>query len=395
LIPNVKAKGAKRNLRAFFFGCALLPLLASGTPAARPDPFANIRQRQLLDLFLAGTPDKADLGQGGGTTAQTLAMLGREDLVMRMPIFGGHGRRNCQPLLQDGKAVDAITYIAAKAAGVRVTMINEAHDMPQTRSFAAKVAAALRSEGYLLYAGETFDDGIGRSAPSWPLLTDGYYVNDPVYGRLIRVLRSLGYRLVPYEDHVPPDPKATPEEKISAREAIQAKNLEARLKSEPATARLLVHVGYGHLDKSDARPIRMMAAHLREDTGIDPLTIDQVGFWSRTGRYEICDTSKVQPDPTVIYVGAPTPSFTRHRPNWRLEEGDKFVEIPAELRRPSEASIYEARLASDPDTAVAVDRILVRPGEDDMPLLLPPGRYRLSVWTKSQGWSADVALTVN
>jgi hypothetical protein len=41
-----------------------------------------------------------------------------------------------------------------------------------------------------------------------------------------------------------------------------------------------------------------------------------------------------------------------------------------------------------------MERLLLRPGED-LPLLLPPGRYDLWVWTEKEGWSQSVALAVN
>ena len=392
MISNGKGKGAERNLRAFFI-CGLLLLAADAWAETRPSPLTDPYEQSLLDAFLAGKPDPADVAHGG-VTAQTLALLGREDLVLHQ--FPGHARYTCNALMENGQAVDPVVTIAAKAMGARVTMINEAHDMPQTRSFAAKIAAALRPQGYAVYAGEAFTDQIGATAPSWPLMTDGRLVNDPIYGRLVRSLRALGYRLVPYEDTQPAQATATPQERMAQREIVQAQNLEARLKAAPATAKLLVHVGYAHLDKSATSPVKMMAGHFRDDTGIDPLTVDQTQFYSKTGRYEICDTTRLAvSDPSAIYVGMPTPTFTRHRPNWRLAEGDKFADIPDTLRRPSEAAIYEARLANEPDTAVPVDRILVRPGEDDMPLLLPPGRYRVAVWTEKGGWSADVPVTVN
>jgi hypothetical protein len=136
-----------------------------------------------------------------------------------------------------------------------------------------------------------------------------------------------------------------------------------------------------------------MAARLREHTGINDLTVNQTVFRSPNVGYVVCDSSSLHmSDPTVIYIGVPKPSFTGGRPNWRLEQGDKFVEIPKSLSRPDEPAIYEARLASEPDTAAPMDRILVRPGED---LPLPSGRYRESAFTLKSGWSADIPLTVD
>jgi hypothetical protein len=77
LIGNRTGKGAKRKLRALFGGGAALLFLAAAAPAdTHPDPLTEPHQHVLLDAFLAGTPDAADLGNGGGVLAQTLAMLG-------------------------------------------------------------------------------------------------------------------------------------------------------------------------------------------------------------------------------------------------------------------------------------------------------------------------------
>jgi hypothetical protein len=368
---------------------------AASDPVTRPDPLGDPRRSQMLEAFLAGTPDSNDLGNGGGVTAQTLAIVGREDLVTSMPIFRGYGRRVCKPLTENGVAVDPVSYIAKRAAGVRVTMVNEAHDMPQGRAFNAAIAAALRPEGYALYSGETFKDGIGATRPAWPLLTDGYFADEPIYGRLIRSLRRLGYQLFAYEFYGPFDPALSWENQTNRREAAQAANLEARLKSTPERDKLLVHVGYAHLNKklSDI-PVKMMAQRFVETTGIEPLTVDQTSFWSDTGSYTVCDQSNWPVSLADIYVGVPKPAFERGRPRWRLEQGDQFVEIPAVLRRAGEAAIYEARYAAEPDTAVPVERLLVRPDED-LQLLMPPGRYRLSVWTQKNGWSASMPLVVD
>lgn len=375
-------------LAGVFLACGA----AVAAPAARPAPL-DIHQMQLLEKYLADALDPADLGDGGGATAQTLAFLGREDLVMSAPF--SHRRRNCAPLLDKEAPVDPVAYITGRAADFRVTMINEAHDMPQTRAFDAVVAAALRPKGYGWYGAETFYDGIGPDTPVWPLLTDGYYAGEPIYGRLIRSLRGWKYRLFPYEYRGTFTAPLSQTDQINVREAGQADNLAAHVKMIPARDRILVHVGYGHLNKNDAPPVKMMAARFREMTGINPLTVDQTIFWSGNGAYAVCDPAALHvSDPTQIFIGAPRPAFTRGRPDWRLAAGDRFVEIPAALHRPSEAAIYEARAESEPDTAVPLDRLLLRPGED-MPLLLPPGRYRVTVWTAKNGWSAAIPLLVD
>jgi hypothetical protein len=67
--------------------------------------------------------------------------------------------------------------------------------------------------------------------------------------------------------------------------------------------------------------------------------------------------------------------------------------VPRRLKRPAERIIVEARNAADPADAVPVDRVLIDPGED-IPLLLPPGRYKVRAWLEDRTLTPDVALTV-
>jgi hypothetical protein len=69
------------------------------------------------------------------------------------------------------------------------------------------------------------------------------------------------------------------------------------------------------------------------------------------------------------------------------------VELPRRFAPVRTPTIFEARYANDPDEAVPIDRIFVRPGED-IPLLLPAGAYRLDAWTAAAGWSRPMRINV-
>ncbi len=184
---------------------------------------------------------------------------------------------------------------------------------------------------------------------------------------------------------------------MNNREAAQAANLAAAVRAAPGGSKVLVHVGYGHLNKNTvpAMPVKMMGARFKETTGIDPLTVDQTVFWSPTEKFVVCDSDAMHlPDPSQVFIGAARPGFTRNRPNWRLSAGDKLVEIPQQVLRPGQVAIYEARYSHEPDGAVPVDRVLVRPGET-IPLSLPAGVFKVRVWTKAEGWSSPIPLSVD
>ena len=62
--------------------------------------------------------------------------------------------------------------------------------------------------------------------------------------------------------------------------------------------------------------------------------------------------------------------------------GDIEVALPENLvqKNETETLLFEARAASDTDENIPADRILIRKGEDTLPLLLPPGMFRLDVF---------------
>jgi hypothetical protein len=84
----------------------------------------------------------------------------------------------------------------------------------------------------------------------------------------------------------------------------------------------------------------------------------------------------VRPGQFDVIVSHPVTAFADHRPAWRLEAGDVSTPIPPSLRPTNAPLVIEAFAWGEPFEAVPVDRVFVEPGEN-LPLLLPPGRYRV------------------
>lgn len=371
----------------------IVPSVAGFSDAQPPKPPpVTARELATLKSFFAG--DRNYL-RDGGSTSQALAMVGRDDLAAPI-LFAAESKATCQSLKTNGELVDPLQYVAAAATKTRVTMINEAHDAPQSRAFIADLAAALRKENYSAYGAETFNDNIGENGPRWPLLSDGFYSREPIFGRLIRRLRTLGYKLFPYE-FSGGDVQASPLDHLIQREKGQASNLAAQIRKNYADTKVLVHVGYAHLTKRQApgNTIKMMGQYFVEATDIQPLTVDQTRYWSDSDRNVVCDAAALNLAFPIadIFIGTPRPTFERNRPTWRLKMGDRLVEIPSRLMRPNELAIYEARYRGEPDTTTPVDRILVNKGET-IPLSLPSGEFQVEVWTEDEGWSSSTMLTV-
>ena len=77
-----------------------------------------------------------------------------------------------------------------------------------------------------------------------------------------------------------------------------------------------------------------------------------------------------------LVLSQPVARFDRSRPAWRRQAGDLAIDLPAELRERSGPLIIEAFRADEPFDAIPIDRLYIEP-EEDIPLLLPPGRYKI------------------
>ena len=97
---------------------------------------------------------------------------------------------------------------------------------------------------------------------------------------------------------------------------------------------------------------------------------------------------------TDYMIGHPPLTFTKSRPDWRRVLGDIDTPVPAAFLGLDEPVIIEARYPDEPELAVPVERLLLFPGETDIPLLLPPGTYRVEAFTKTGRVGTPVALNV-
>lgn len=319
-------------------------------------------------------------GEALAENAQAYSLYGREDLIA-----GDH--RDYQARACDAAPGDPVAVIAAAAADTRVVIVNEAHSRSETRTLIEDLTVALRPLGYDHFAAETFSNSPERerveARADEPYLRDedGYYLREAAFGRLLRTVKGLGYELVPYEDTTPlEDIPSDPAEMINQRDAGQAAYLTERVLSDP-DAKVLVHVGYSHANE---RPMAYgeaellwLAARLKRDTGIDPLTVSQTKcLGNAAGRRLSVPATPAEERGFDLYVDLPPARFVRSRPAWRLERGDRTVDIPQGLLPTEGAHVVEARFTDEPDEAIPVDRVLVRPGED-VALMLPPGTYRV------------------
>ncbi len=362
-------------------GCAeRVTLIAPATVAAAPIPKDDYKLRSLAEIDPARPLADEMVGQ-------TLSMFGREDLIAATS--SDYKPIACPPIAGGG---DVIETIVQRARQTSVVIVNESHERSEHRGFAARVARALRPLGYDTLAMETLNNPDPtvpnqflppyRKRPDQPFFEDedGYYLSEAGFGRLGREAKTLGYRLIPYEErHQPGDDKASWDVRIARRETAQARQLADYIAGHPG-AKLLVHVGYSHASEVPlANGQKWMATRLKALTGIDPLTVSQTTCQGGGTKDRLAQLPADEPAGLFdLVVDHPTARFMRGRPVWRVAAGDRVVSIPKALRPIKGWRVIEARPAGETEASVPMDRVAIRPGED-IALLLPPGRYQLKV----------------
>ena len=367
-------------------GLALLLGACAVVPDEAPSAVTFLPEMEIVGAEATRFPRLYDFRSGHD--AQPLedkyALLGREDLTA--VTHWEYGTAQCAPHASGIIGVASILdEVVARAADTRIVIVNESHVVSRHRDFSRQVAERLRPLGYTHFAAETFTHPADGPAPvlegmglPWPRDEEGFYSQEAAFGRLWRSVRDLGYTPVAYEENRPQDAAVPMAERIAARELFQAESLTQALEDAGPDAKFLIHVGYGHANETTSTSgQQLMAAWLRELTGIDPLTVSQYECRQAEGQPRLATHGPAfSPGSFDLTIDYPLTRFAGHRPLWRAASGDVRIAVPDELVPETGAHVIEARLVGEPDEAIPLDRVLVCPGED-VDLLLPPGQYRL------------------
>lgn len=337
-----------------------------------------------VDLYLAGV-SPAD----GTQMSEMLAMLGREDLIDRP-----EGRGEAPFCVRAW--VDPLSYVTAEAADRQIVILVESSSQPRHRAFFADVVEALAHQGYEVYATDALSNGPGRSAhPGVPLITEGLLTRDPIYGRMLRRVKALDLRIIDGDGWwtTPSDlARLSPEELAYRRLTAQSDRLAADVFAGSTEARVILHIS-----RNPGIPaLSQLEAALTDLTGKEPLTVSMTDCFPPEGSRALLPDLGEDPIPGVaadISIGDPMVAFEAGRPVWRRTFGDRDIAVPAAFRGAGEPVILEVRREGETPLAVPEDRVLLLPG-DALPLLLPPGRYRIEGWTKNGPLAEPVPVIV-
>jgi hypothetical protein len=356
------------------------------TPLAR---YAFYRSRQEQ----SHGPMRALIAQ---VLAATEAELGAYEQALQQYPQGAPILRGTPAALPDParfEARDAADAIAGLARDRRILMVNEAHHAAQTRALTLALLPRLRALGFTHFAAEGLDErDRNLAARGYPTKASGPYIDEPLYGEIIRSALRLGFVVVPYE---------SPGADAQQREEGQAQHLVERVFRQRSDARLFVHAGYAHVHKrADYLDSDTMAMRLARKIGIDPLVVDQTvlrpgapgrefgGYRALLQSYPIrTATVFTTPDGTAwsleprvydISVLLPPSRLIEGRPDWLTLDGERGpVAIAIDLQAISLPCVIEARHANENEDAVPADRLLLERGNGIAVLFLRGGDYRV------------------
>jgi len=308
------------------------------------------------------------------------------------------------------KPHEAIDFIVDQARDRQIVILNEAHHDPRHRAFALQLAIKLREIGYDYFAAEAlgpFTRALKRKG--YAEHRTGFYVQEPVFGRLARRVVQLGFEPIDYEaKHVPMTTDLA--KQINAREEAQCQNLINKIFNQQADAKVFIYVGYSHASEhvehtGSEIETAWLAARLARETGHDPLTIDQTiqtehgdpksnsADWSFALKKGWLDRPSilVTNDHPVVsgnYAGAmdlqvfhpPAQIMASGRPDWLEQLPNSIVfPIPATIKPEGGPILVQAFCAGDNEFAIPFDQVVLRPEENRKALILQAGEFRLVV----------------
>lgn len=322
--------------------------------------------------------------------------------------------------IDDYEQKDALQTIISLADKHQVLMINEEHDTPLHRAFTARLLSALYKKGFRYLAAETLgEDGETLKKRGYPIHKTGFYSVDPVFGDMLRTALRLGYTPVPYE-HRPEERCIPTAEKPNfcqdQRERGQAQNLYDNIFKDDPKAKVLVHVGRGHNQKSKQPDWAMMGWHFREISGIDFLSVNQMMSERSQPRFErpeyryVTKTRKFT-KPVVfqskmgewwkghgfdLVVYHPRTRYENNRPVWLKMDGRrKAVTVNRKnLPRTNGNYLVQAFVEGEIADAIPVDQIIVSNPKTAPILMLPKGKFIIRLIDETGKIVGQYKLTV-
>lgn len=298
------------------------------------------------------------------------------------------------------KPKDAKEYILNRSKSEKIIIINEAHNNSRHRVFTTSLLKGLYKNGYRFIAFEALTDTLINQR-KFPILSSGsIYIQESQYSNLIKEAIKIGFTLFSYEHF------GKKGETGKDREIGQAKNI-AKVISQNPNGKFLIHCGYDHLNEGIPgikEWEKAMAGRLKDLTGINPFTIDQIpgsekGYPKFNTPYIKMANSKIpvimvneqgktyngdinndKADCRIIY---PESSYTNGKPDWlRLEGRKAFTVLTSSISEyPILVLAYRKNELEQEGIPADVTEIISKDETSD--LILDKGDYRIIVKDKN------------
>ncbi|MCB0632865.1 MAG: hypothetical protein R2824_11760 [Saprospiraceae bacterium] len=315
--------------------------------------------------------------------------------------------------------VNAQEEILRRAADEQIVIINESHILPRHRQFTKELLSGLKAAGFSYFGQEALSN-CASLPPDFPCDTllnergyplysvaSGSYIREPQMSRLIREAHHLGFTIFAYESFG------------KNRDSMQAVYIAQLLKKDPE-ARIVVLCGFGHNievvdNETWVHNGKLMAYQLKQLTGIDPLTINQYLLSeAHDGRANDLYRMINLPESSVfinaegklfsgwpptddrfdMLVYHPRTQYALGRPTWLINEAGMRLYFPDQEKITIDYPIiFKVWPQGELDTASPIEVIERTTPEEQTPLVLQPGKYRLKL-ENSVGESREWEISV-
>ncbi len=309
--------------------------------------------------------------------------------------------RNYQPsaldsvLLKNFTPQNAVDYIIHRSAKEQIIILNEAHHNTQHRTFTRSLLKGLYQNGYRYLGLEAISDS-AINERKFAILKSGYYTKEPEFGNLISEAKKLGMVIFGYE--------ASEGKNGKEREIEQAKNIQLFMKSNPP-GKYIIHCGFDHVYENAVQNWeKAMAGRLKEYSGIDPFTIDQVRFsekskseYSHLFLYATNEQTPFvfldqannvfngisMPKQTDIMVIHPITKYIQGRPNWlSMDKVEYRIPDTRLLIKEYPIQVLAFREYEYEQNGIPADIIEINSSKNIKPLYLKEGSYTILIRNK-------------
>ncbi|GAA4453148.1 hypothetical protein [Novipirellula rosea] len=358
----------------------------------------NVAQWQLLQFVVQIEHDGAD-AQTVQPLGWNLAILGRDDEIRQLDFLPQYD----PPLLDVDSSKLTLNVVPWRdgfrqfAAENRIVMMMEDHFVSKHREMIGATLPTFREAGFTHYAAEAIgESGELLTSRGYPVVETGYYTSDPQFGNVLRKALDLEFTVLGYDFR-----PFTHE----GREEFAATKL-AKLFTDNSQTKLIVHAGFAHVLKHETDiEQRWLAAVLWDKTGIEPFTIWQWSAMRDAQEYRIVADALAELgdlDEPVLLMPPPTTdggirdvprvdAILVHPPDQSAAPADRTVLFPNEMQRISGQwttkhwpVVIAAYKDGEPTTAIPLDQVMMRDGEQRFVLWIPPStKYEIVVFDQN------------